>query len=134
MKRSNFCNIPELKLMVILLHYILLQIISFVYFTQSQIVTNELINSITVYFICEMNGPDSTCSRKEFENLLNPGLSALSIILAMLVPVSSLVFVIDFWELKNCLTSFLNRIIKGNKIINQGRHDTAMKDIPKIMS
>ena len=102
----------ELKLLLVFIHYIFLQVISFVYFTQSQLSSDHLNIEVLAYFTCEMNGydPENPCSRSKFENLLNPGVATIAFMLIMLVPVSSIVFVVDFHDAKEYFASLLAKI------------------------
>ena len=75
-------------------------------------VGNKLLRELLAYFACESSGhdPDNPCSRSGFENLLDPGVAIIAFVLIMLVPVSSIVFVVDFRDVKNFISSAFRKI------------------------
>ncbi len=80
-----------------------------------------------------MNGhdPSNPCSRSSFENLLNPTVATIALSLIMLVPVSSIVFVLDFHEMK---VFFMSMCIKSkdwskNENMTKNRATASSMDI-----
>ena len=86
--------------------------VAFVTFSLSEQAAATLQTELFSYFLCEQNGhdPDSPCSRAGFEGLINPGITILSFILAMLAPTVNFVFVIDYQELKEKLKSLCQKL------------------------
>lgn len=84
--------------------------VAFVYFSQSEQAVDTLQTELFSYFICEQNGhnPDNPCSRSGFEGLIDPGITLLSFVLAMVAPAVNFVFVIDYREMKLKLKSLCN--------------------------
>jgi ABC-type phosphate transport system permease subunit len=106
---NNFFHVStaEKKLFIVFCHYIFLQAVIFVNFSLIGRTVDTLRSELFSYFFCEQNGynPDNPCSRSGFENLINPGTTFLSIMLAMVTPAVNLVFVVDYRELKQKLRS-----------------------------
>ena len=92
----------EKKLLIVFSYYILIQVIVFIYFSQTQQVGSKIASEIAAYFVCEQNGqdPSNPCSRSGFENLINPGLAVLAFTVSLLLPVVGFVFVVDCNMLK----------------------------------
>lgn len=106
-KASLSFSIAEKKLLIVFIYYIIIQVIVFIYFSQSQQVGFQIRTEIARYFQCELNGhdPSNPCSRSGFENLINPALPIMAFTVALLLPIVSFVFVIDYETLKNKLRS-----------------------------
>ena len=75
-------------------------------------VGNKLLRELLAYITCESSGhdPDNPCSLSGFENLLDPGVAIIVFVFIMLVPVSSIVFVVDFRNIKNFISSAFRKI------------------------
>jgi ABC-type phosphate transport system permease subunit len=106
-KNSFHVSTAEKKLFIVFCYYIFLQAVVFVNFSLSGKAVDTLRSELFSYFFCEQNGydPDNPCSRSGFENLINPGITFLSFMLAMVAPAVNFVFVIDYRELKQKLRS-----------------------------
>ena len=80
-------------------------------------VFDKLKKELVTYFTCESRGhdADNPCSRSGFENLVNPGLTAITIVLIGLIPVSSSIFVVDYRYIKEFVRSAFRKIFTASK-------------------
>ncbi len=87
----------EKKLLIVFVYYIFMQVIVFIYFSQTQQARPSLVREISLYFSCERSGydPNSPCDRSGFEALISPPLQVLAFAMALLVPIITFVFVVD---------------------------------------
>ena len=110
-KHSFSVSTAEKKLLIVFCYYIFLQVIAFVTFSLSEQAADTLQTELVSYFLCEENGhnPDSPCSRAGFEDLINPVVTILSFILALLAPFVNFVFVIDYQEVKQKLKTLCHK-------------------------
>ena len=94
--------------LIVACHYILLQAVALIHFSLALQVADTLQTELTSRFLCEQNGhnPEHPCNRSGFENLINPGLNLLLILLSALTPFVNFAFVIDCEELKQRLKNF----------------------------
>ncbi len=106
-KNSFYVSTAEKKLLIVFCYYIFLQVVGFVTFSLSEQASDSLQTELFSYFLCEQSGhdPDDPCSRSGFEDLVNPGVTILSIFMAMFAPFVNFVFVVDYRELKQKLMS-----------------------------
>ena len=110
-KNTFSVSTAEKKLLIVFCYYIFLQVIAFVTFSLSEQGADTLQTELLSYFLCEQDGhdPGNPCSREGFENIINPGVTTLSFILAMMAPSVNFVFVVDYHELKQKLKSICRR-------------------------
>ncbi len=92
----------EVKLMIVLIHFLILNIVTIVTFSLSLRNTEALNNSIRIYFECESQGhnPLKPCP-KDYQNYSSPIFAAVTNILVAFATVFVLVYAINFRELKN---------------------------------
>ena len=113
-KVNFFVSTAEKKLLIVVCYYIFTLVIALINFSLSTQVSDTLQTELINYFLCEQNGLNLNmpCSRASFENLINPGLIILSSSLAYLMPSVNFVFVVDYQEVKEKLTSLF---LKNNQ-------------------
>ena len=116
-KSTLALSTAEMKLLLLFFHYIIFRVIFFVYFARTLTVFDKLKKELVTYFTCESRGhdADNPCSRSGFENLVNPGLTAITIVLIGLLPVSSSIFVVDYQYMKKFVRSAFRKIFTANK-------------------
>ena len=114
MSRNPFSLIgtPEKKLLIVSFYYVTLEVLGFITFSLTQKNSNRLREELQSYFVCESQGydPDNPCDRSQFERLLNPTITILTLTLFLLAPVVNFVFAIKIQLLKEKLTAFRNII------------------------
>ena len=83
----------------------------FVTFSLSEQASGSLERELFSYFLCEQSGhnPASPCSRSGFEDLTNPAVTIISLLLAMLAPLVNFVFVVDCNEFKQKLRTLCSK-------------------------
>ena len=103
---------PEKKLLIVSFYYVTLEVLGFITFSLTQKNSNRLREELQSYFVCESQGydPDNPCDRSQFERLLNPTITILTLTLFLLAPVVNFVFAIKIQLLKEKLTAFRNII------------------------
>ena len=104
----------EKKLLIVFVYYIFMQVIVFIYFSQTQQAGPSLAREIALYFSCEQSGfdPNSPCDRSGFEALISPPLQVLAFAMALLVPIISFVFVVDCNMLKQKVKDVKSKLVK----------------------
>ena len=117
MKIKKFCT-PELKILIIFLHFCAFSVTSLTAFTVSAKNINEFESKLILYFACESQGiqPGRTCERN-FDRMGVEVALIFVYILIGLIPVVSLIYVINYQEIKaKCLKRFTNRSGIGETI------------------
>ena len=81
---------------------------AFIYFSLSAQASGKLEIKLFEYFVCEEDGydPNNPCDRSGFENLIDRGVAFLTSVLALLAPITNFVFVVDYRELKQRISTY----------------------------
>ena len=95
-KREWRISTPEKKLLFILSYYVIFGVITLAYFSVSTHDQDAFLEAALRYFICEEPGNNPSCSRNDFEQYTYPFFAASSYLLMGLIPVSILIYTINW--------------------------------------
>ncbi len=92
-KKQSPVTTAEVKLMIVVSYYMILEIVYFVGSSQS----SESQREFELYLECEQNGvdPDNPCSRSGFENPFGLGFFIVFYSMALLIPAVNFLFVLN---------------------------------------
>ena len=100
-RASSPLSTTEVKLLLVISYFIVLEVLFFAFATQRQ----EDLNPLFEYFQCEESGvdPDNPCSRDRLENDLSQYIFTFYYCSLLIIPAVCFVFVIDFGMIKNSI-------------------------------
>ena len=94
---------PEKKILWFFLAFIFYGIVATLYATVLGTHTKEFVTALEQYFACEALGHvPGKCSRDEVEKYSWPYLTTIAFVSTCLIPLPSLVFIVNLNRLKNC--------------------------------
>lgn len=95
----------ETKTVVVFCSFIIFAVYNIIYLSVRKAHTEKLINGLRSYFECEAFGYTSgKCDREMFEQYTNPYARAMVYLLMSLIPLSVLIYVINWRSLKDSLS------------------------------